>query len=1065
MVQKIEDIERLVHLIENNEDWLLDTIVDYAREFGYLQYTATLKEAWRLAVVGLSAALSEGLKKLFPDYALKAGENYTHDSISSFAAIQAQRHRARGVTLDMFFGLMKYFREGYCDLVRQKNTDLAHSEYFISVIHRLFDRIETAFCLEWASLSHNHRTKELQSLNRTCTEEKLKYLTIFESHPLPVLVLNIKNQIENMNFAAKDLVAGSGITGEHYYKIFKGKAYQVAENIENAEFDLPELVAFDMLFPWITEDLKSFVNSKENSMSMEKEVKEKGHSQFFNIDFSKIVDISEKFTGIIVMLEDITKNKKAEEILRKAKDDAQRAAQSKSDFLANMSHEIRTPMNAIIGMSHLALKTELTSQQYDYVKKIDISANSLLGIINDILDFSKIEADKMNIEEITFSLNETLSNVANMIMVKSQEKERLKVLFHIDPKIPQFLIGDPRRLSQVIINLGNNAVKFTEKGEIILKAELTEQSKTHATIRFSVRDTGIGMSETQLARLFTAFSQADSSISRKYGGTGLGLTISKRLVDMMHGEIWAKSEPGLGSEFMFTAKFGIGQSLVSANSKILADDLKHLKVLVIDDNKTARQILIELLTTINFTADQASSGEKGLMLVKQAAETQPFDLIFIDWQMPGMDGIETSKKILKMIHPKKVPRIILVTAYAEEVPREAVKELGLHGFLAKPVSPSTLINSIMQAYGNLESHTLAATKDFETEMTKPIQGAHILLVEDNEINQQVAREILENAGLLVTIAENGQIAVDQVYKHTYDAVLMDVQMPVMDGYESTRVIRKEAKYNALPIIAMSASAMIQDKEMAKKSGMNDHVSKPLNVKELLSILRKWIVHKERPFSECTTQSKKSVQETNNMIIPELPGIDVEEGLSRVSGKKNIYIKMLNNFVCSFPESAQEIQTLLNDEDFATARQIAQTIKRVSSSIGAKSLQKITGELELAIQSNEKCKFDNLIKSFKKEMEGVLNVLRPVLNEIEKSNVIENKIEIGDTQTLLNFLSELKPHVKKRKPKFCKRIIKKMGQFEWPEDIAKDVSSIIQLIQKYKYKKAMPVLQSLIQRIS
>ena len=1066
MTVKIKDIETLVHLIENNEDWLLDTIVDYAREYGYLQYTATLKEAWRLAVVGLSEALADGLKKLFPDYALKAGEKYTNDPISSFACIQAQRHRARGVTLDMFFGLMKYFREGYCDLVRKKNTALVFSDYFIRVINRLFDRIETAFCLEWASLSHDHRTKELQSLNRTCTDEKLKYLTIFESHPLPVFLLNINNQIENINFSAKVLLTGTGIPGEHYYKIFKGKAYQVGDNLVNADSDqdFPELMLFDMLFPWMTEDLEAFIDSKDTSMSVEKEIKEKGKYQFFHIEFSKIVDISEKFSGTIVMLEDITEKKEAEDALRKAKDDAQAAAKAKSEFLANMSHEIRTPMNAIIGMSHLALKTDLTPQQYDYVKKIDVSANSLLGIINDILDFTKIEADKLDIEKINFSLSETLSNVANMIMVKAKEKERLEVLFRIDPKIPQYLIGDPLRLSQVIVNLGNNAVKFTEKGEIILRTDLIEQSNSHATIRFSIRDTGIGMTDAQRARLFTAFSQADSSTSRKYGGTGLGLTISKRLVNMMHGDIWVESEPGIGTEFIFTTKFGIGKHVETKISQELPDDLKDLKVLVIDDNKTARQIIVEILTSINVSVDQAASGEKGLALFEQAAKNQPFDLIFMDWQMPGMDGVETSKQILAHKNLKKLPRIIMVTAYAEEAAREAAKELEIHGLLVKPLSPVSLLNSIKQAYGKIEAHTLTSNKAFEAEMAKPIRGAHILLVEDNEINQQVAKEILEGAGLLVTIAENGQIGVEQVHKKAFDAVLMDVQMPVMDGYEATRSIRKESKFNSLPIIAMSASAMVQDKELAEQSGMNDHVAKPVNVKELFTVLLKWIVHKERPLPESITQKEKTAQETDEINIPELPGIDTEAGLSRVEGKKALYINMLNKFVSSFPESAQEIQASLNNKDLISAQRLAHTVKGVSGTIGAKSLQKVADELELAIKNNEKDNFEYLLKSFEQELVNILNVLKSVLDEIETTDITEDKIEIGDTKKLLSLLSELEPHVKKRKPKLCKLIIEKIRKFEWPEDISKDISSINQLIQKYTYKDAMPILQSLIERI-
>jgi signal transduction histidine kinase/DNA-binding response OmpR family regulator len=474
-----------------------------------------------------------------------------------------------------------------------------------------------------------------------------------------------------------------------------------------------------------------------------------------------------------------------------AREAAEDATRAKGDFLANMSHEIRTPMNAVIGMAHLALKTDLTPKQQDYLTKIQSSANSLLGIINDILDFSKIEAGKLDMESVEFNLDHVLDNLANLITVKAQKKEDLEILFATSLRVPRLLVGDPLRLGQVLINLANNAVKFTDSGEIVVSTKLGQKDEDRVTLKFSVRDTGIGLTEDQIDKLFEAFSQADTSTTRKYGGTGLGLNISKLLVEMMGGEIWVESEPGRGSNFNFTANFGLKKQKAQKRLRP-STDLQGKKILVVDDNATSRKIFDEILETFSFEVSLAASGEEGLAELESAPKDHPYDLVIMDWRMPGMDGLEASRCIKNHTELGRIPPIILVTGYGREDVIQQTKRLGLESLLIKPVSPSVLFDAIVQALGkDVQKVSRVDHKNEDRiEGLAAIQGARLLLVEDNEINQQVAQEILESAGLNVTLANDGLEAVEAVKTDKYDAILMDIQMPVMDGYEATRRIRK-----------------------------------------------------------------------------------------------------------------------------------------------------------------------------------------------------------------------------------------------------------------------------------
>ena len=548
-------------------------------------------------------------------------------------------------------------------------------------------------------------------------------------------------------------------------------------------------------------------------------------------------DTEERPVEVVGSWSNIDIRKAAEQAIQAAQAELEKANEAKSAFLANMSHEIRTPMNAVLGLSHLALKTDPSPRQRDYLVKIRSSGQHLLGIINEILDFSKIEAGKLSVESIEFDLDKVLENVSNLISEKASDKG-LELIFDIAPSVVSTrLRGDPLRLGQILINFCNNAVKFTESGEVVIKAQVLEGGGDSHLLEFSVSDTGIGMTEAQMGRLFQAFEQADTSTTRKYGGTGLGLAISKRLAELMGGDVGVTSELGKGSTFWFTARLGKGG--VAPRPSLLRSDLRGRRVLIIDDNSSARAVLSSMLTNLTFVADEAASGEEGIEMVRQAAKrSEPYEIIFVDWQMPILDGIETSKRILVLPDLSVPPHVVMVTAYGREDVLKQAEENGLENVLVKPVTSSTLFDTIVAVLHTHQEATghVQIAPSFEIDRTR---GTRVLLVEDNEINQEVAIGLLEDAAIQVDLAENGEIAVRMAHEADYDAVLMDMQMPVMDGLEATRAIRSDPRFQDLPIIAMTANAMAADRERCLKAGMNDHIGKPIDPDELFSVLLRW----------------------------------------------------------------------------------------------------------------------------------------------------------------------------------------------------------------------------------
>ncbi len=876
---------------------------------------------------------------------------------------------------------------------------------------------------ELASLAQalNHMTVSLKQEQQQLKEMALKYRNIFDNATEGIFQTTPAGELLTANTAMVKMLGYA--TCDEFRQAIGNRIHCIYGNEKDREHLIQEL-----------QD-----NGQVDSLRLQ--ARHRNGSLFWMELTAHIQDYGGNGHPIIEgTLKDITTRLEKEEAQRQKKV-AQAASLAKSEFLANMSHEIRTPLNAVMGLTDLVARTGMTPAQQEYLRKIKTASQTLLSVINDILDFSKIEAGRLSLEKTNFSLHETLANVAEMFALSAHEKD-LELIVHIDGATPAALVGDPMRLGQILINLVGNAIKFTEEGEVVvhvapMKETAPAASPTTVTLDFCVSDTGIGIPEDRISQLFQSFSQADASTTRKYGGTGLGLAICRKLTQLMGGDITVTSQPGIGSTFNFTIKLE-RQPERNQIAMIPPPDLRGLRVLVVDDNHTALEILASAIRSFRMEAHTASSGEAAIALME--APNPPFDLVLMDWKMPGLNGIETAKHIKSHLSLERVPIICMVSAHGREDLIQYSEKYYLDAFLHKPVNLSLLFDTIMELFGRHDAvvgnSPMKKTTPPEQDHSR-LKGKKILLAEDNKINQEVALEWLHTAGIETMVADNGQEALEILAHHTFHGVLMDIQMPVMDGFEATQRIRTQPRFKDLPVIAMTAHALKGDRERCIDAGMNDHIAKPIDPEALFTTLAHWLNRDgsptdhgsqppaAAPCADNNTDAHDTVSfplnfppppeqnkgETPEPLSLELPGIDTRIGLYRVNHNRSLYLKLLKSFARDFSHADDQISRYLEANDRESAKRTAHSIKGVAANIGAEILSSLASELEQILADPHGKITPKHRDDFSLEMARIINGINELPHTLQHPVPPENRppapIDAPNAKDRTNLISTLK----------------------------------------------------------